>query len=273
MTRQKTGKVLSFIVLWILSLLILIPMYMVVINSFKTKTEAADMNLQLPSQWHILDNYSQMIQEGGIGVGLRNSVIITLVCVSVVVITSSMAAFVIQRRKSKVSSVINSIFLVGIMLPIQIIPTVYFCKFLKMTSYLSAIATLIVANISVAVFLYTGFLKSIPRQLDESAILDGAGPLRLFFQIIFPLLKPVTATAIIVTFMSVWNDFGTSIYFLNSSKDYTITLTIYNFFGQHNSDWQLVFANVVVACIPVVLIYLFLQKYIISGMTAGSVKG
>lgn len=83
----------------------------------------------------------------------------------------------------------------------------------------------------------------------------------------------MTATVIIISFMSIWNDFGNSIYFLNSSQDYTMTLTIYNFFGQHNSDWQLVFANVVATSIPVVLVYLFLQKYIISGMTAGSVKG
>lgn len=123
------------------------------------------------------------------------------------------------------------------------------------------------------VFLYSGFLSSVPKDLDESAIIDGAGPLRMFFQIIFPLLKPVTVTVIIVSFMSVWNDFGISIYFLNSSENYTISLTIYNFFGIHNSDWQLIFANVVATSIPVVALYLFLQRYIISGMTSGSVKG
>ncbi|MNN66497.1 Inner membrane ABC transporter permease protein YcjP [compost metagenome] len=130
-----------------------------------------------------------------------------------------------------------------------------------------------VTNFFFFVMLYTGFFKSIPRDIDESAVIDGAGPLTLFFKIIFPLLKPVTVTLIIITFMNVWNDFGITIYFLNSPSNYTITLTIYNFLGTYSSQWNLIFANIVVVSVPVVLLYLLLQNYIIDGMTAGSVKG
>lgn len=110
-------------------------------------------------------------------------------------------------------------------------------------------------------------------EIDESAWLDSASHFQLFFQIIFPLLQPITVTAVIVNFMAVWNDFGITIYFLNSARNYTLPLTVYNFFGNHSSDWQLVFADVVLATLPVAVVYLILQRYIISGMTAGSVKG
>lgn len=271
--KRKSGKIIGTAVLWILSLVVLIPLYMVVINSFKSKSEAAAMGLGLPSHWQAFANYAQMMSDGGVLTGFKNSVIITCVCVAGIVVFTSMAAFILQRRKGKASSALFSLFLVGIVLPLQIIPTIFLCKFLHLSSYLSAIFVLAVANFAVALFLYTGFLASVPRELDESAIIDGAGPLRMFFEVIFPLLMPVTVTVIIVSFMSIWNDFGISIYFLNSTTDYTISLTIYNFFGIHNSDWQLIFANVIVTSLPVILLYIFLQRYIISGMTAGSVKG
>lgn len=273
MTVNRIRRIISTVVLWALSLLVLVPLYMVVINSFKSKTDAAQMNLSFPAQWHVLSNYVQMINDGGVWTGFKNSIVITVVCVAVIILLSSMAAFVLVRRKSRLTGVFSNVFLLGIILPVQIIPTVFFCNALHLSSFLSAIFVLIVANFSIAIFLYTGFIRSVPGELDESALMDGAGTLRLFFQIIFPLLKPVTVTVIIVSFMSIWNDFGNVIYFLNDSSNYTITLTIYNFFGQHNSDWQLVFANVVFASIPVVVVYLLLQRYIISGMTAGAVKG
>lgn len=123
------------------------------------------------------------------------------------------------------------------------------------------------------VFLYMGYYKSIPREIDESAMLDGCGCIRMFAAVIFPLLKPITVTLFIITFMAIWNDFGTTIYFLNSSSNFTLTLTVYNFFGVHSADWNLVFANVIAVSAPVVLVYFLAQKQIISGMTAGEVKG
>ncbi len=122
-------------------------------------------------------------------------------------------------------------------------------------------------------FPYTGFYKSIPRDIDESALLDGCSILRLLFSIVFPLVKPVTVTVIIISFMSVWNDFSIAIYFLNSPKKYTMVLTAYNYFGVHSADWNLVFGDIVLVSLPVVILYFALQKYIVAGMTAGAVKG
>jgi raffinose/stachyose/melibiose transport system permease protein len=231
------------------------------------------MNIQWPASFHVLENYSQMIEEGGIVRGFKNSLFITLICVAVLIFLCSAMAFIIQRKKCLLSSAINMTVIFGLVLPIQIIPTYFVCNFLHLSHVVAAICVLIVANMSFTVFLYTGYMKSIPREIDESAWIDGANQFQLFFKIIFPLMKPVTVTAIIVNFMAVWNDFGISIYFLNSARNYTLPLTVYNFFGNHSSDWQLVFANVVIATLPVAIVYLILQKHIISGMTAGSVKG
>ena len=116
-------------------------------------------------------------------------------------------------------------------------------------------------------------MKSIPRDIDEAAILDGCSTWTLFFRVIFQLMKPMTVTLFILTFMNIWNDFGTTIYFLNTSENYTLPLTIYNFFSTHSSDWNLVFTDVVIVSLPVIIVYFCAQKQIMSGMTSGAVKG
>lgn len=273
MSKKKIQNIILSIVLCLCALVILVPVFMVIINSFKNQQEAAMMNIKLPTTWHIVENYRQMIEEGGIFRGFLNSVIITIICVFLLLVLCSSMAFVLERKKTLFSKTINMIVIFGLVLPVQIIPTYFVCNFLHLTHTVAAVLVLIVANMSFTVFLYTGFIKSIPIEIDESAWLDGANHYQLFFRIIFPLLQPVTVTAIIINFMAVWNDFGISIYFLNSAKNYTLPLTVYNFFGNHSSDWQLVFANVVLSTLPVAVVYLVLQKYIISGMTSGAVKG
>lgn len=273
MRKRKICAGILNIVLCLCALIILIPVFMVIINSFKDRTEAAMMNIKIPSTWHILENYQEMIKEGGILRGFINSTLITVSCVLLLIILCSTMAFVLERRKTLFSKMINMTVIFGLVLPLQIIPTYFVCNFLHLTHEVAAVLVLIVANMSFTVFLYTGFIKSIPIEIDESAWIDGANYVQLFFKIIFPLLQPVTVTAIIINFMAVWNDFGISIYFLNSARNYTLPLTVYNFFGNHSSDWQLVFANVVLSTLPVAAVYLILQKHIISGMTSGAVKG
>ncbi len=273
MKSKKLNNYILSLLLCLVSFVILIPVFMVVINSFKDRNEAAMMNIKLPTSWHIIENYNQMIEEGGIIRGFTNSMLITVICAFGLIILCSSMAFVLQRKKDRFSMIVNMTVIFGLVLPVQIIPTYFVSNFFHLPHTAAAIMILIVANMSFTVFLYTGFMKSIPVEIDESAWIDGASQSQLFFKIIFPLLQPVTVTAIIINFMAVWNDFGISIYFLNSAKNYTLPLTVYNFFGSHSSDWQLVFANVVLATLPVVIVYLLLQKFIISGMTAGAVKG
>jgi len=271
-TKNKSSKILTLFG-WILSLNILVPVFMVIINSFKNAKEASLMKLTWPTEFHIIENYKEMIESGGIITGFLNSIVVTVASVVLVIIFSSTLAYYLQRSKSNFSKVILTLIIMGLVFPLQIIPAYFLSKLMGLPNYIGAISILSVVNIPFAVFTYTGYLKGISTNIDEAGIVDGASPITLFFKIIFPLLKPVTVTNIIITFMSVWNDFGISIYFLNSSKNYTLPLTIYNFISTHSSDWQLVFANVVVVSLPVLIVYLLLQKHIISGMTAGSVKG
>lgn len=273
MKKKRIYRGILCVILGICALVILIPVYMVVINSFKSRTEAALMNIHFPTEWHIVENYKQMFIEGGILRGFVNSIFITLICTFALIGFCSATAFVLQRKKSALSSIINTIVILGLVMPVQIIPTYFVCDFFHLPNVISGILVLIVVNMPFTIFLYTGYIKGIPREIDESAWLDGANHYQLFFKLIFPLLRPATATAFIVNFMAVWNDFGTSIYFLNSARNYTLPLTVYNFVGTHSSDWQLVFANVVVATLPVAIVYLALQRFIIDGMTAGAVKG
>jgi raffinose/stachyose/melibiose transport system permease protein len=255
------------------SLVVIIPFYMILVNSFKNKEDAALVNLHFPSQWQAMSNYITMFKEGGIWTAFKNSMLLTVPSVLMIIILCAMTAFVLQRRKHKVSSIMSSLIILGLFIPGQIIPTYFICHYLNISSFTAAALVLIAANIPMGVFLYMGFCKSIPAEIDESAILDGCDPIKLFFKIIFPLLQPITVTLFIITFMAIWNDFGTTIYFLNSTKNFTLTLTIFNFFGVHSSDWNLVFANVIIISLPVVIVYFLAQKQIISGMTAGAVKG
>jgi raffinose/stachyose/melibiose transport system permease protein len=128
-------------------------------------------------------------------------------------------------------------------------------------------------QIPFSVFLIYGFVESVPRELDEAAIIDGCDPLRLFFSVIFPLLKPVLVTAAVLNFVGVWNDFILPLYYLNSSDNWPMTLAVYNFFGQYRQDWSLVSADILLTIIPVVGLYLIGQRFILSGMTSGAIKG
>lgn len=273
MRYRKTGKIILNVFLWMLSLLILVPIYFAVINSMKNQKEAGLMNISFPTEWQGLQNYAKMLEIGNILRGFRNSIVITTISVLIVILASSMLAFVIVRRKSSFSTFLNTMVILGMVFPLQIIPTYFVCRYLFLSNIPSAICVLTVCNLSFSTFLYIGYTKSIPREIDESAWMDGAGQLTLFFKVIFPLMKPVTVTSLIITFMSVWNDFGVSIYFLNNSRNMTLPLTIYNFYGSYNSNWELIFADVIITSLPVAILYLFLQRYIISGMTAGAVKG
>lgn len=154
------------------------------------------------------------------------------------------------------------------------VPTYILAKNLHLTDGLAGIIMVSIAiNFPYGVFLYTGFYKSIPREIDESAVIDGCSPYGLFFRVIFPLLLPVTITSIIIQFLAIWNDFTTAIYFLNTPSKYSLVMTTYFFFGAHAADWNLVFANLVIISLPVLILYIVLQRFVISGMTNGAVKG
>jgi len=274
--NKRIIKIAWEVVAVLLSLIILVPLYMLIVNSFKDYAGANRLGLTLShiSFSSIYSNYKEVILHSGIISAYKNSAIITLSAVALNVFFGAVTGFIIQRRKSKLTETVNLIIISGLSMPFCAPTTFFLIKYLGLSHTYSGIILVFVAlSFPFSVFLFTGYFKSIPATLDESAIMDGCGPMRLFFQIIFPLIIPVTITVIIISFMGIWNDFGVAIFLLNSPGRYTVVLTTFNYFSQKHSDWNLLFADIVLISLPVIILYLFLQKYIVSGLTSGAVKG
>ena len=261
------------LLLALIVLLIVIPISIVVLGSFKTSAETLVPNLNLPERW-MWSNYVYVYEKGKIGRALLNSVFLTTVVVLICLIISALCAFVLSRRKNRYTKAADMLFKMGMIAPMSVIPTLLLMQKLHLSgTYLSAILLYTAINLPWAVFIYSNFMRALPRTLEEAAIIDGCGPFRLFMNIVFPLLKNVTVTNIVVIAMGVWNDFMIPIYFFTSSSKWTLPMSVYNFYGLYFRDWNYVFADLIITSLPMVLLYLFAQKYIVSGLMAGSVKG
>lgn len=255
------------------SLLILLPVLIMIFGSFKTSAEVLDFSIKLPEKW-MFSNYVRVFEEGGLARSFWNSVLITGVSSIINIVASSAASFILARRETKLANSLYMFFFMGLIAPMSTITTIRIVQALgfygSITSVILIYASL---NTAFSVFLYSGFIKTIPKALDEVAFLEGASVLGVFFRIVTPLILPVNATVAIMVFMSVWNDITIPLYFLTDSSTWTMPLSIYNFYGKYSREWNLIFANLVLTSLPVFILYLFGQKYIVSGLTAGAVKG
>jgi len=274
MRRKKPlADMLKQLLACMLSMMIIIPFLMILLNSFKTQGEAALMNLTLPAviQW---ENYIIAIERGRLVQSFFNSALYAIGGTFLTITVTSMAAFVLARRRTKFNQWLYLFMVMGIMLPVNFVALMRVMQMLRLINSQYGIIMLYTATgISFGVFIIYGFVGTIPRELDEAAIIDGAGAFGLFFRVIFPLLKPVLITVMVLNFMGIWNDFIIPLYLLNRSRYWPMTLAIYSFFGRYEQEWNLVFANIVMTCLPVFIIYLLAQKQIVSGMLSGAVKG
>ena len=256
-------------------LIYLIPLYIAITNSFKTYADVIKSPLSLPSQ-PTFQNFVDAFHSSNILSLYGTSILITFSSVALLVFISSRAAYVIIRRNNGFCKFLYGFALIGIMVPpvVTLVPSI---KTLSMLHLMYKPSGLLMfyggAYFSTTIFLYTGFINSIPISLDESAYIDGANTVTIFWQIIFPLLRPCTATVIILMGMWIWNDFLNPMYILGSTAGRTITTGIYNAIGAYTSQWNLVFANVILASVPIIILYLSMQKQFMNGLTAGAVKG
>jgi raffinose/stachyose/melibiose transport system permease protein len=203
-----------------------------------------------------------------------NSTILTVFSVILLVILSALVAYVMQRRLDRVASVASAIMLAGLIIPPAVVPTIFLLQWLGIYKTLFSLIMIEVAlQMPFAILVFRAFMASIPRELDEAAIIDGASPLQIFFSIILPLLQPAIVTVIVITAVTVYNDFTLPLYFLPGSENVTVQLTLYSFISQFFSQWHLLFADVVVITIPPLIMFMFFQKQIVSGLTAGAIKG
>lgn len=254
-------------------LIMVIPFYLIVTNSFKTKADASSMSAALPATLHP-ENFATVISAGKLGVSFFNSMLYASTSTIIGTLFAAMAAFVLSRDRSRINRFLYFFIILGIALPAN-----YFTltKVMQITTLINTKAGIILlyaaGQIPFGVFLIYGFLDTVPRELDEAAIMDGCAPLQLFFQIIIPMLTPVLVTAAVLSFLGAWSNFIMPLYYLNKSTNWPMTLSVYNFFGQYQANWNLVSADILLTVLPVILVYLFAQRYILSGITAGAVKG
>jgi raffinose/stachyose/melibiose transport system permease protein len=266
-------SILPNILATLISLAMFVPIYLLVVNSLKDAVQSRAMGVELPAGIH-LENYLTVIEQGKLGVAFFNSMLYASGATLLVVILSTAAAFVLSRNRSSRNQFLYLFITLGLAMPINYITLT---KVMQATHLMNTVVGIVVlyaaTKIPFAVFLVYAFVESIPKEIDEAAIIDGCGPLRLFFHVIFPLLTPAWVTAAILSFLDFWSEFILPLYFLQSSTKWPMTLAVYNFFGMFESNWHLVSADIVLTILPVLIVYLMGQRYIISGMTSGAVKG
>jgi raffinose/stachyose/melibiose transport system permease protein len=254
----------------------LVPFAFIFLTAAKTQAEAGALQFSLPTTWALVENFrgALVARDYMLVIAFINSTVLTVASVTILVVLSAMVAYVLQRRQSRWNGVVNLLVLSGLIIPPAVVPTVWVLQRLGLFKTLGGLILIEVAfGLSFCVLLFRAFIATIPRDIDEAAVIDGARPARLFFKVIFPLLRSVMVTVIIVQSVAIFNDFANPLYFLPGDDNATVQLTVFNFQSQFNTQYNLLFADILLITIPPLLMFLFLNKRIVEGMTAGAVKG
>lgn len=273
---KKAKKVLAEIVAVLLTIILFgVPLYFVFVNAAKDTQESSLLNMSWPTSFQLIENIQAVFlaENGMIIRAFMNSMIITGASIALLILFGSMAGFVLHRKVSKLSPFYNFLILAGLIIPPAIVPTIWVLESIGMFKTLPGIILVEVAlHLPFTILLYKGFMATIPKQIDEAALIDGCGKFKLFFSIIFPLLKPVSATVIVLTAVGVYNDFVNPLYFFPGADNATLQLTLYNFTSLYSTQWNLLFTNILLISLPPLVLFIFFNKQIVAGMTAGSVK-
>ncbi len=270
------GGVIEVLLTTVTVILFIFPLYLAVLTAFKSKPEMSKSVLSLP-QGLYLDNFKEGMKRSDFFHSLRNSLLVTFPSVALIVLCASMSGYAIARHAHKTVAlrILDKTYLASLMIPFQIlmIPVYRIYKSLNLLNSLPGMTLMLTGtSIAYASFLYVGFVKSIPKEIEESAYMDGCSEMKTFWLITFPLLKPVSATVAALHVMWLWNDFNISIILLQKEAVRTITVKQFYFFGQYTAEYGLAFAAAIVSMIPVVICFAFMQKYIVNGIAAGAVK-
>jgi raffinose/stachyose/melibiose transport system permease protein len=260
----------------LLSVLVLlgIPLWMVVVTAGKTQAEALNPNLQLPTDWHLMENFAQVFTQGKMTTALLGSVAIMVPTVAVVLFLGSLAAWILARRKSRLNSVLYALAISGIILPPAVVTIVLLLRQLGLAGTgAGMIGVYVGMYLSTVIFFVTGFVRTIPLELEEAARMDGAGPVKVFLTIILPLLVPVLSTATILICLYVWNDVFYALFVIGGRID-TLPLNLYQVAssGLYLQNWHLIFAYIVLMSLPLLIVFILAQRKIIAGVTSGAVK-
>lgn len=272
---MKIKKIIiyGFAILW--SIITILPLLFTIISSLKSLTEIYSGPFKLPQSPHF-DNYYKAFRSGTVFVGIGNSLFLSLSSVFIVLVITSMAAYIISRGKGRAINTLYIYLISGILIPVHctFIPLVKMVGMFHMQNrYITMIIIYVAFNLPMSIFLITGYMKGISKELDESATIDGCGKFGTFFRIIAPIAMPSIATAGILAFLSIYNDLMFAVLFISKKNMKTVTLALQGFSGQFNTDLPVVFSGIIVAIVPLFIVYMLFQRQIISGIAAGAVKG
>lgn len=274
--RNILNKLGYGMILLLLILIMFIPIYYLLVTTFKTPAEAVARPLGIPRDF-TFNNYIKAIKAMNFGQALMNNLIIAVISVIFLLVFSSMSAYVIARSKRRIFQFMYFLFMAGLIIPFQIsiIPLYKIISGLKLMNTHPGVILVDVfcINLPLSIFLFRGFINTVPIELEEAALLDGCGTFQCFWRIIFPLLKPIVSTVAILDTLAVWNDFMTPLLFLQSPKKQVLLQQVYRNVGPFSTDWTSFFPMLVMATVPLVLFYLIMQKQVIEGVVTGAVKG
>jgi raffinose/stachyose/melibiose transport system permease protein len=260
----------------VVALVFVVPFVFIVLTAAKTSPEAALFQFTWPRPFQLPENIRDVLTygDGRMVLAMWTSTLLTVGSVTLIVLFAALVAYVMQRRQDRVAALAGGVLLAGLIIPPAVVPTIFLLQALGLYKTILGLTLVEVAfGLPFAILVFRAFIGSIPRELDEAAIVDGASPLRVFFLVILPLLRPAVVTIIVVQAVAIYNDFAAPLYFLPGQQNVTVQLTLYSFMSQFNSQWNLLFADVVIITIPPLLMFLFFQRQLVAGLTTGAIKG
>ena len=258
------------------AIVFLVPFAFIIVTAVKSRPDAAKLDFTWPKEWRVWENLHEVLtyRDNMLVTALKNSLVLTVLSVTFIVLLSAMVGFAAQRRQDRWSKAANILVFSGLIIPPAVVPTIYVLDKIGLFKSLTGLIMVEIAiTLPFGILLTRAFLATVPREIDEAAILDGAGPLSLFFRVVLPLLRPVLITLIVTSSVAIYNDFVNPLYFTPGSDTATVQLTLFNFQNQFDSQWNLLFMDVFLITIPPLLMFIFFNRKIVEGMTKGAVKG
>jgi raffinose/stachyose/melibiose transport system permease protein len=274
--KNTRGVVIGGAAIVVSAIFFVVPFAFIFVIASQDATQSNLLEFTWPQNFQLLQNLQQALaaRDFLMVIAFINSVILTVCSVAGLVILSAMVAYVWQRRASRLSPTINLLVLAGLIVPPAVVPTIWVLQSLGLFKTMPGLILIEIAyGLPFCVLLFKAFIATVPRELDEAAVVDGAGPVQIFFRVIFPVLRSVTMTVIILQAVTVYNDFQHPLYFLPGTENATIQLTLLNFQSQFTTQYHLLFATVLLVTIPPLIMFIFFNRKIVEGMAAGSVKG
>ncbi len=272
--RKKTGKIIKYVLICLLLALFMVPFYLMVLNSFKTTQQFVGSPFAWPDSFDF-KNYANALENMNFFSAFGNSLLISVISVAFILLSSSMAAYFLVRHKWRISKVVFAVYVASMIVPFQavMIPlVVIYGRLGLMNSNWILMFMYGGFGQGLAIFIFHGFIKNIPLEMEEAALIDGCNKMQSFFRIVFPLLKPVVMTVLILDVLWIWNDYLLPSLVLLSPESRTLPLSTYNFFQTFSIDFAPLMAGIVLTILPVLIIYIFCQKHIVRGVVQGAIK-